>query len=82
MLTPEEEFHGPDEDLEVEDLIPDLDLTTPEERAEIDEVRWCVDAALAGLPPRVARDPPAAPCRGAGHRLIESGCALDRGASR
>jgi RNA polymerase sigma factor (sigma-70 family) len=44
------DFHEPEEDLKVEDVVPDLDLTTPEEQAEADELRWCVDSALAGLP--------------------------------
>jgi RNA polymerase sigma factor (sigma-70 family) len=44
------EFHEPDENLKVEDVIPDLDLTAPDERAESDELRWSVTAALAGLP--------------------------------
>src|SRR5688572_7846028 len=44
------EFYEPDEDLKVEDVLADLDVTTPEEVAEAHEVQSCVDAALAGLP--------------------------------
>lgn len=44
------DFYEPEEDLKVEDIVPDLDLTTPDERAETDELRWCVESALAGLP--------------------------------
>ena len=44
------DFYEPEENLKVEDVVADLDLTTPEEQAETDELRWCVDSALAGLP--------------------------------
>jgi RNA polymerase sigma factor (sigma-70 family) len=44
------DFHEPEEDLRVEDVIPDLELVTPEEQAGADELRRSVDAALAGLP--------------------------------
>jgi RNA polymerase sigma factor (sigma-70 family) len=44
------DFDEPDEDLKVEDVVADLDLTTPEEQAATDELRWCVASALAGLP--------------------------------
>ncbi len=44
------DFHEPDEDLKVEDLVPDLDLPSPEQHAERDELHWWVEAALAGLP--------------------------------
>jgi DNA-directed RNA polymerase specialized sigma24 family protein len=44
------DFHEPDEDLKVEDIIEDLDVETPEEIAATHEVQACVDAALAGLP--------------------------------
>jgi RNA polymerase sigma factor (sigma-70 family) len=44
------DFYEPEEDLRVEDVVPDLDLVGPEEQAESDELRWSVDAALAGLP--------------------------------
>jgi len=44
------DFHELDEDLKVEDVIPDLDAPTPEEHAETVELRWCVSTALAGMP--------------------------------
>jgi RNA polymerase sigma factor (sigma-70 family) len=44
------DFHEPDEDLKVEDVIPDINVPTPEQHAEIRELRWCVGAALAGMP--------------------------------
>jgi RNA polymerase sigma factor (sigma-70 family) len=44
------DFHEPEEDLTLEDVIPDLRLASPEEQAASDELRWCVAAALAGLP--------------------------------
>ena len=44
------DFHEPDEDLKVEDVIPDLDVPTPEDETEVRELQWCVDEALAGLP--------------------------------
>jgi DNA-directed RNA polymerase specialized sigma24 family protein len=44
------DFHEPDEDLKVEDLVPDLDLPSPEPHAERDELRWWLETALAGLP--------------------------------
>jgi len=44
------DFHELDEDLKVEDVIPDIDVPTPEEETETRELRWCVSAALAGLP--------------------------------
>jgi RNA polymerase sigma factor (sigma-70 family) len=44
------DFYEPDEDLKVEDIIPDLDAQSPEEEAERSELRQCVDMALAGLP--------------------------------
>ena len=44
------EFYEPDQDLRVEDVVPDLDLVGPDQQAESDELRWSVDAALAGLP--------------------------------
>lgn len=43
-------FFEPDEDLKVEDVVPDLDVPTPEEEVERAELRQCVDSALAGLP--------------------------------
>ena len=44
------DFHELDEDLKVEDVIPDIDAPTPEEHAETVELRWCVSTALAGMP--------------------------------
>lgn len=44
------EFFEPDEDLKMEDVIPDLDVPTPEEVVETAQLRQCVDSALAGLP--------------------------------
>jgi RNA polymerase sigma factor (sigma-70 family) len=44
------DFHEPDEDLKVEDIIEDLDVEMPDEVAATHEVQGCVDAALAGLP--------------------------------
>jgi RNA polymerase sigma factor (sigma-70 family) len=44
------DFYEPDEDLKLGDVIPDLDLPTPEEEAEVNELRRCVSAAVAGLP--------------------------------
>jgi RNA polymerase sigma factor (sigma-70 family) len=44
------DFHELDEDLKVEDVIPDIDAPSPEEQAEIRELQWCVGTALAGMP--------------------------------
>ena len=44
------DFYEPDEDLKLEDILPDLDVPIPEEEAERRELRGCVGAALAGLP--------------------------------
>jgi DNA-directed RNA polymerase specialized sigma24 family protein len=44
------DFHEPDEDLKVEDVIPDLEVPTPEEETETRELQSCVDVALAGMP--------------------------------
>ena len=44
------DFYEPDEDLKVEDVLPDLDVPTPDEVAETDELRACVDMALATMP--------------------------------
>jgi RNA polymerase sigma factor (sigma-70 family) len=44
------DFYEPDEDLKLEDVIADMSVATPEEEAESRELRWCVDAALAGMP--------------------------------
>jgi RNA polymerase sigma factor (sigma-70 family) len=44
------DFHEPDEDLKVEDVLPDLEAPSPEEEIARQEMRWCVSAALAGMP--------------------------------
>jgi RNA polymerase sigma factor (sigma-70 family) len=44
------DFHEPDEDLKLEDVLPDLEVPTPEEVAETRELRGCVRAALATMP--------------------------------
>jgi RNA polymerase sigma factor (sigma-70 family) len=44
------DFHEPDEDLKVEDILPDLELPTPEDEAARREVQWCVRASLAAMP--------------------------------
>jgi RNA polymerase sigma factor (sigma-70 family) len=44
------DFYEPDEDLKLEDVIADMFVMTPEKEAETRELRWCVDAALAGMP--------------------------------
>jgi RNA polymerase sigma factor (sigma-70 family) len=43
-------FFEPEEELKVEDVVPNLKVPTPEEAVEALEVRLCVDAALGGLP--------------------------------
>lgn len=43
-------FHEPEEDLKLEDVIPDLKVPTPEQEAERAELRRCLEAALAGMP--------------------------------
>jgi RNA polymerase sigma factor (sigma-70 family) len=44
------EFYEPEKDLKVEDVLPDLSIPDPEREAEREELRWCMSAALAGLP--------------------------------
>jgi RNA polymerase sigma factor (sigma-70 family) len=44
------EFYEPEEDLKVEDVLPDLSVANPEQEAERRELEWCMGAALAGLP--------------------------------
>lgn len=44
------DFHELDEDLKIEDVIPDIEAPTPGEQVETRELRWCVDTALAGMP--------------------------------
>lgn len=43
-------FHQPDEDLTREDVIPDLRVPPPDQAGEREELRRCVDSALAELP--------------------------------
>jgi RNA polymerase sigma factor (sigma-70 family) len=43
-------FYQPDEDLKMEDVLPDLSIPTPERVAELREFRRCVNAASAALP--------------------------------
>jgi RNA polymerase sigma factor (sigma-70 family) len=42
-------FYQPDEDLKVEDVIPDIKIPTPEQELETNELRQCVRAALSTL---------------------------------
>jgi RNA polymerase sigma factor (sigma-70 family) len=45
------EFYQPDEDLKLEDIFPEADVSTPEEWAAArEELLRCVNAALAGMP--------------------------------
>jgi RNA polymerase sigma factor (sigma-70 family) len=44
------DFFDPDEDLKVEDVVPDLYVPTPEEAVERAELQQCVKVALAGMP--------------------------------
>jgi len=44
------DFYQPDEDLKLEDIIPDMKFQTPEQITETKELRRCVNAAPAGLP--------------------------------
>jgi RNA polymerase sigma factor (sigma-70 family) len=44
------DFYVPDEDWKLEDVIPDLDIPTPEQEAETREVRQCVAEALTRMP--------------------------------
>jgi RNA polymerase sigma factor (sigma-70 family) len=43
-------FYQPDEDLKLEDLLPDLGASTPEEVAETREIARCVRATLEEMP--------------------------------
>ncbi len=43
-------FYQPDEDLKMEDVLPDLSIPSPEEVAELREFRRCVNEASAALP--------------------------------
>jgi RNA polymerase sigma factor (sigma-70 family) len=44
------EFYEPDEDLKLEDVLPDLEIPTPEDVAATRELRDCIAAALTALP--------------------------------
>jgi RNA polymerase sigma factor (sigma-70 family) len=44
------DFYQPDEDLKLEDVIPGLEVPTPEQIVETKELRQCVKAALAAMP--------------------------------
>jgi RNA polymerase sigma factor (sigma-70 family) len=44
-------FYEPEEDLKVEDIVPDLKTPTPEQLIETRELRSCLRAALAAMPP-------------------------------
>jgi ribosomal subunit interface protein len=44
------DFYQPDEDLKVEDVVPDIEVPPPDEVAEADELRRCVRDALRQLP--------------------------------
>ena len=39
------DFFEPEEDLKVEDVVPDLDVPTPEEEAHLEDTQRCVDPA-------------------------------------
>jgi ribosomal subunit interface protein len=43
-------FYQPDEDLRMEDIIPDIEIPRPDQIAETNELRRCVRDALSGLP--------------------------------
>ncbi len=44
------DFYQPDEDLKVEDVVPDIDMPTPDQITEAEELRRCVRDALSELP--------------------------------
>jgi RNA polymerase sigma factor (sigma-70 family) len=44
------DFYQPDEDLKLEDIIPDVEVPSPEQEAETEELRQCVNLALAEMP--------------------------------
>jgi RNA polymerase sigma factor (sigma-70 family) len=44
------DFHVPEEDWKLHDVIPDLEMPDPEQATEWRELRSCVDAALASMP--------------------------------
>src|SRR3989442_13115201 len=43
------DFYQPDEDLRMEDMVPDIEIPPPELIAETEELRRCVRAALSDL---------------------------------
>jgi RNA polymerase sigma factor (sigma-70 family) len=43
-------FYQPEEDLKLEDVVPDLDVPTPEEETERREMWRCVNSALVKMP--------------------------------
>jgi RNA polymerase sigma factor (sigma-70 family) len=44
------DFYQPDEDLKLEDVVPDIEVPTPDEIAETEELRGCVRDTLSELP--------------------------------
>ncbi len=42
-------FYQPDEDLKLEDVIPEIEVPTPEQVTETREIRQCVSAALSNM---------------------------------
>jgi RNA polymerase sigma factor (sigma-70 family) len=44
------DFYEPDEDLKLEDVIPDLSVPTPDQKLESRELARCVDRALEEMP--------------------------------
>lgn len=44
------DFYQPDELLKLEDVVPDLEVPTPEQETELEELRRCVKAALSAMP--------------------------------
>jgi RNA polymerase sigma factor (sigma-70 family) len=49
------DYYQPDEDLKLEDLIPSLEGPTPEEEAELDDVRAVIRASLRRMPDQLRR---------------------------
>jgi RNA polymerase sigma factor (sigma-70 family) len=43
-------FYQPDEDWKLEDIVPDESAPTPEQQAEVNELRECVRSAMAEMP--------------------------------
>jgi actin-like ATPase involved in cell morphogenesis len=50
------DFYQPDEDLKVEDIVPDLEVPTPEQVMETKELQTCVREALLELPRQWRRE--------------------------